>query len=73
MVIGEKLNSLSNVVPKLEEIPSVRDYLDVLPKVLFGLPPEREVEFVIDVIPGTVPLPIALYQLTPIELNELKL
>ncbi|KAA3461192.1 Retrotransposon protein [Gossypium australe] len=83
MVIGEKFNSLSNVVsalvahkmmgnPKLEEIATIRDYLDVLPKVLFSLPPKREVEFAIDVIRGTAPIPIALYRLALTELNELK-
>ena len=36
---------------KLEDIPVVRDYPDVFPKDLLGLPPEREVEFTIDLAP----------------------
>ncbi|RVW27090.1 Retrovirus-related Pol polyprotein from transposon 17.6 [Vitis vinifera] len=38
---------------KLEDIPIVREYPDVFPEDLSGLPPEREVEFTIDLVPGT--------------------
>ncbi|KAF5472138.1 hypothetical protein F2P56_008878 [Juglans regia] len=38
---------------KLEEIPIVREYPEVFPEDLSGLPPEREVEFAIDLTPGT--------------------
>ena len=41
---------------KLEDIPIVRDYRDVFPKDLLGLPPKREVEFTIDVTPKTTPI-----------------
>ncbi|XP_075478857.1 uncharacterized protein LOC142519714 [Primulina tabacum] len=37
-----------------------------------GLPPDREVEFVIDVVPGTAPISKALYRMTPTEMKELK-
>ena len=37
---------------KLEDIPIVRDYPDVFPEDLPGLPPEREVEFTIDLDQG---------------------
>ena len=37
---------------KLEDIPIVRDYPDVFPEDLLGLPPEREVEFTIDLDQG---------------------
>ena len=33
----------------------VRDFLDVFPEELLGMPPDREVEFVIDLLPGTTP------------------
>ncbi|GKB26936.1 hypothetical protein Tco_0866337 [Tanacetum coccineum] len=38
--------------PKLSEIPVVRDFVDVFPKDLSGLPPQRQVEFRIDLVPG---------------------
>ena len=40
-------------VPDLEEIPVVKDFLDVFPEKLPRLPPDREIEFGIDVPLGT--------------------
>ncbi|KAL5775879.1 hypothetical protein ACOSP7_013436 [Xanthoceras sorbifolium] len=57
----------------LQNIPTVCDFSDVFPEELPDLPPEREVEFVIDVIPGTAPISIAPYRMAPAELKELKL
>ncbi|KAF5465164.1 hypothetical protein F2P56_015193 [Juglans regia] len=57
---------------ELEEILIVREYLEVFPKDLFGLPPEREVEFVIELAPGTVPLSKAPYRMAPSELASSK-
>ena len=42
-------------VPDLEEIPVVKDFPDVFPEELPRLPPDREIEFGIDVLPGTQP------------------
>ncbi|WJZ84253.1 hypothetical protein VitviT2T_003866 [Vitis vinifera] len=58
---------------KLEDIPIVRDYLDVFLEDLPGLPPEREVEFTIDVAPGTTSISKAPYRMAPLELKELKI
>ncbi|KAA3478387.1 Gag protease polyprotein [Gossypium australe] len=46
---------------KIEEIPVVREYPDVFPKELSGLPPEREVEFTIEIVPRTTSVSIAPY------------
>ena len=50
----------------------VREYMDVFLQELPGLPPLREVEFTIDLIPETAPISIAPYKMAPIELEELK-
>ena len=50
----------------------VRDYPEVFPKELLGLPPTREVEFGIDLIPGSHPLSKAPYRMAPAELEELR-
>ncbi|XP_059623188.1 uncharacterized protein LOC132266351 [Cornus florida] len=50
----------------------VRDFLDVFPEDLTELPPHREVEFTIDLMPDTVPISMATYHMAPIELEELK-
>ncbi|RVW97780.1 Transposon Ty3-I Gag-Pol polyprotein [Vitis vinifera] len=57
---------------KLEDIPIVREYPDVFPEDLPGLPPEREVEFTIDLVPGIGPMSKAPYRMAPVELKELK-
>nr|GEX41400.1 putative reverse transcriptase domain-containing protein [Tanacetum cinerariifolium] len=41
---------------RLEDIPVVKEFLDVFPEDLPGLPPIRQVEFQIDLIPGTTPV-----------------
>ena len=54
--------------PDLHIVPVVSEFLDVFPEDLPGLPPEREVEFGIDVIPGTQPIFIPPYRMAPAEL-----
>ena len=56
----------------VDEIPVVREFPDVLPYDNAGLPPDKEVEFTIDLIPGTEPISIPPYRMAPVELRELK-
>ena len=62
----------ANPLPELEDIPVVRDFPDVFPEELPGIPPDRDVEFVIDLVPGTVPIARRPYKMAPLELAELK-
>ena len=52
----------------VDEIPIVREFLNDIA----GLPPDREVEFTIDLIPRTDPISIPSYKMAPAELRELK-
>ncbi|GJY45767.1 putative reverse transcriptase domain-containing protein [Tanacetum coccineum] len=56
---------------RLEDIPVVREFPKVFPEDLPGLPPVRQVEFQIDLIPGTVLVARAPYRLAPLEMKEL--
>ncbi|GJT58838.1 putative reverse transcriptase domain-containing protein [Tanacetum coccineum] len=56
---------------RLEDIPVVREFPEVFPEDLPGLPPVRQVEFQIDLIPGTAPVARAPYRLAPSEMQEL--
>ena len=56
---------------KLEDVPVVRDFSDVFPEDLPGLPPDREIEFEIELAPGTGPISKAPYRMAPAELKEL--
>ena len=57
---------------KIKSVPVVCKFIDVLPKELPELPPTREVEFGIELVPGTAPISIAPYRITPAYLKELK-
>ncbi|GJY67704.1 putative reverse transcriptase domain-containing protein [Tanacetum coccineum] len=56
---------------KQEEIVVVRDFPEVFPDDLSGLPPIREIEFRIELIPGATPVAKSPYRLAPSELEEL--
>ena len=57
---------------RLENVPVVCEFSDVFPEELPALPPEREIEFCIEVTPGTDPISIPPYRMAPAELKELK-
>ena len=56
----------------VEKIPIVREFLDVFPKELPGVPLEREVDLSIEIEPGTTPVSRAPYRMAPAKLKELK-
>ena len=56
----------------LEDIPVIKEFLDVFPEELPGLPPEREVDMSIEIVQGTTPIFRAPYRMAPTELKELK-
>jgi len=58
---------------KLEEILVVCEYTDVFPDDLPGMPLDREIEFVIELQPGTAPISRRPYRMPPKELAELKI
>jgi hypothetical protein len=61
------------IILEIKDIPVVCEFPDVFPEDLPGLPPEREVEFVIELKPGTAPVSRRSYQMPPNELAELKI
>ncbi|GJZ69278.1 putative reverse transcriptase domain-containing protein [Tanacetum coccineum] len=56
---------------KREELVVVRDFLEMFPDDLSGLPPSREIEFHIKLVPGAIPVAKSPYRLTPSEIEEL--
>ena len=59
--------------PSISDIPTVSDFSDLFPEELPGLPPYREIEAAIDIVPGATPASITPYRMAPVELKELKL
>ncbi|XP_057747232.1 uncharacterized protein LOC130966444 [Arachis stenosperma] len=56
----------------LDQIPVVRDFPEVFPEDIPGFPPQREIEFAIELVLGAGPVSIAPYRMAPIELAKLK-
>lgn len=60
------------IIPEIQDIPVVCEFPDVFPEDLPGLPPERDVEVVIELKPGTAPISRKSYRMPPNKLAELK-
>ncbi|GKD71622.1 hypothetical protein Tco_1325712 [Tanacetum coccineum] len=56
---------------RLEDVPIVWDFPEVFPEDLPGIPPPRQGEFQIDLVPGAAPVARAPYRLAPSEMKEL--
>jgi len=61
-----------STIDVIRSIPVVDDYADVFPDEVLGLPPSRDVDFTIDLVPGAGPVSMAPYRMAPTELAELK-
>ncbi|PNX98730.1 retrotransposon protein, partial [Trifolium pratense] len=66
------LSSSPNSDGGISSIPIVQEFQDVFPEDITSLPPEREIEFSIDLVPGAEPISTAPYRMSPLELKELK-
>nr|GEY89010.1 putative reverse transcriptase domain-containing protein [Tanacetum cinerariifolium] len=70
-IVIPELKTMKVNESKLKDIPVVREFPDVFPEDLSGLPPSREVEFRIDLIHGAMPVAKSPYRLAPTEMQEL--
>ncbi|XP_075092520.1 uncharacterized protein LOC142172747 [Nicotiana tabacum] len=59
-------------IPTLQSVPIVNEFPEVFPEDLPGIPPYREIDFGIDLLPGTKTISIPPYRMAPAELKELK-
>ncbi|GKF45819.1 putative reverse transcriptase domain-containing protein [Tanacetum coccineum] len=69
--ITKALKSAKEDEPKLNDISVVREFEDMFPEDLSGLPPQWQVEFRIDLVPGATPITKSPYRLAPSEMQEL--
>jgi len=67
-----KLSGDSSTALSVDMVPVVQEFADVFPEELPGLPPKRELDFTIELEPGTLPISKAPYRMAPAELKELK-
>ncbi|KAL5579934.1 hypothetical protein UlMin_012376 [Ulmus minor] len=66
------VDTTADATLKPEDVHVVKNFLEVFPEDLPGLPPDREIEFEIELLPGTSPISKAPYRMAPAELKELK-
>ncbi|GKA49706.1 hypothetical protein Tco_0742779 [Tanacetum coccineum] len=71
-VFWTTINDTTSDVSFIHDQPIVSEFQDVFPEELLGIPPIRDVEFNIELIPGAEPISKAPYRMAPIELKELK-
>ncbi|GKC17008.1 putative nucleotidyltransferase, ribonuclease H [Tanacetum coccineum] len=69
--IAKALSNMKVEEPKLSDISVVRDFVEVFPEDLSGLPSQRKVEFHIDLVLGATPVAKSPYRLAPPEMQEL--
>jgi hypothetical protein len=73
-VISHIQASLHHVIElKLEDIHVIREFPDVFPDDLPGMPPKRVIKFKIELQPGTAPIAKAPYKMSLVKLKELKI
>lgn len=66
------IKDISKKGASLEDYKVVKEFPDVFSEELLGLPPQREIEFVIELIPDSGPISKAPYRMAQLELQELK-
>ncbi|GJU79229.1 putative reverse transcriptase domain-containing protein [Tanacetum coccineum] len=71
MIVIAKNTKDKSEEKRLEDVSIVQEFLEVFPKDLLGLPPARQVEFQIDLVPGTAHVARALYRLALAKMQEL--
>ncbi|GJX72410.1 hypothetical protein Tco_0309581 [Tanacetum coccineum] len=71
VVVTVKKNKDKSKEKRLEDVPTVRDFPEVFPEDLPGLPLIRQVEFQIDLVPRVAPVARSPYRLAPSEMEEL--
>ncbi|GJU98207.1 putative reverse transcriptase domain-containing protein [Tanacetum coccineum] len=71
IIYGDKRKDTNVEKKSAKDVPVVNEFLDVFPEDLPGIPPERQVEFQIDLIPGATPIAKTLYRLAPSKMKEL--
>ena len=66
------VRDIEAAAPSLDQVPMVKEFPYVFPNKLLRMPPDREIEFCIDLAPGIQPISIPPYRIAPAKLRELK-
>ena len=73
MYAAHVLEAAENETPRLEDFHVLREFRDVFPDDVLGLPPKRDIDFTIDLVPGETPMSKEPYRMSTPALLELKM
>ena len=67
------LEAAKNETPRLEEFQVLKEFRDFFPNDVPGLPPKRDIDFIIELVPGAAPVSRAPYKMSTPEMLEMKM
>ena len=67
------LEAAENETPRLEHFHQLQEFRDFFPDEIPGIPPKRDIDFIIELVPGATPVSKAPYRMSTPELLELKM
>ena len=73
MYAAHILEATGDEIPRLEDYQVLQEFRDVFPDDILGLPPKRDIDFTIELVPGTTPVSKAPYRISSLEMLELKM
>ena len=67
------LEAIENETPRLEDFPVLQEFRDVFPDEIPGIPPKRDIDFTIELVPGKAPVSKTPYRVSTPEMIELRM
>ena len=67
------LETSGDEYPRLEDYQMLQEFKDVFPDEIPGLPPKRDIDFIIELVPGAAPVSKTPYRMSTLEMLELKM
>ena len=73
VVCSSFLEATENETPRLEDFHVLQEFRDVFPNEILGLPPKRDIDFIIELVPRAAPVSKTPYKMSTPEMLELKM
>ena len=67
------MEETENEAPRLEDFHVLQEFKDVFPYEIPGIPPKRDIDFIIELVPGAAPVSKTPYRMSTLEMLELKM
>ena len=73
MYVAHILEEMRDETPRLEDYQVLQEFKDVFPDEILGLPPKRDIDFTIELVPGTTPVSKTPCRMSTLKMLELKM